>query len=173
MKRIAIVGIGNRLMGDDGFSSYIAEALEGNVKGCDVIDLGSAGVSAIEVLKDYDVVIIIDAVLSDKDFEISKMDLEIDSDEITSTVLDYEYSGSHGLGIQSVLTTLKIMGYNPVVYLIGCKPYLLEPRIGLSQELKSKIGQIVQQIADFLKGLGIQVDVDGVKKKIEKVISAD
>jgi len=175
MKRIAIVGVGNRLMGDDGFGSYMAEALEGNVKGCDIIDLGATGVSAIDIIKDYDIIIIIDAVLSEKDFEVSKINAEIDSDEITSTVLDYEYSGSHGLGIQSVLTTLKIMGYNPAeVYLIGCKPYTLEPKLGLSQELESKLEQIIQAISDFLnREFGIQVDVNGVKKKLEKVTKDD
>ncbi|WP_016729708.1 hydrogenase maturation protease [Saccharolobus islandicus] len=172
MKRIAIVGVGNRLMGDDGFGSYMAEALYGNVKGCDVIDLGAAGASAMEVLKDYDIIILIDAVAMDKDFDISRMDINIDSDEVTSTILDFEYSGSHGVGIQSILTTLKIMGYAPEVYLVGCKPYVLDVKLGLSEELRRKLDQIVLSLAEFLKkNFGIEVIVDDTIKKLYGVVN--
>lgn len=172
MKRIAIVGIGNRLMGDDGFGSYLAEALEGNVKGCDVIDLGASGVSSLEILKDYDVIILIDAIMleDNKDIFITKMDQEIDSEEITSTVVDFQYSGSHGLGIQSVITTLRILGYTPEVYVFGCKPYVLDVKMGISDELMSKLDQIITSLYNFLKKFGIEFDTQKTIEKLKLVI---
>ncbi|BFH73938.1 hypothetical protein SJAV_18820 [Sulfurisphaera javensis] len=171
MKRIAIVGVGNRLMGDDGLGSYLAEALQGNVKGCEVIDLGASGIASFEILKDFDIIIILDAIMmEDKDFDIIKVNNEIDSDELTSTVLDFEYSGSHGLGIQSVLTTLRIMGYFPEVYIVGCRHYVLDVKMGLSKELSEKLENIVIKLADFVKKFNIEIDIKGVLEKLNKVM---
>ncbi len=169
MKRIAIVGVGNILMGDDGCGSYIAEALINSIEGVDVINLGSTGIAGIESLKDYDVLIIIDAMLTDKEVDVVKINLEVNLDEITSTVLDLKYSGSHGLGIQSVLTMLRLMGSSPEVYIIGCKPYELEPKIGLSEAIKRNLPEISEALIKVMSDLKIKYNKEEIKRRILEI----
>ena len=168
MKRIAIVGVGNRLMGDDGCGSYIAEFLRDKVQGADVIDLGSSGVNALDLLKDYDVLIIIDAMLGNNDVEVKKIEISMDEEEITSTVLDLEYSGSHGVGIQSILFMLRLMGFSPEVYIIGCKPYRMEPGIGLSEEVRKNLPLVIRKLINLASRFDIKVSED-VIKEVEKI----
>lgn len=175
MKRIAIVGVGNRIMGDDGLGSYLAQAMQGNVEGADVIDLGSAGVNAIDYLKEYDIIIILDAVAVDQEgvyVSEEKIDEE-DADQVTSTVLDMQISGSHGMGIQSTLFILKLMGYNPKIFIIGHRPYVLEPMNGISEKLKEKVPQILDALKDVLKPYNVKIDKEIVLKNFEEVISSD
>ncbi|AOL15444.1 hydrogenase maturation protease [Sulfolobus sp. A20] len=169
MKRIAIVGVGNILMSDDGCGSHIAEALMNSIEGVDVIDLGSTGIAGIESLKDYDVLIIIDAMLTDKEVDVVKINLEVNLDEVASTVLDLKYSGSHGLGIQSVLTMLKLMGSSSEVYIIGCKPYSLEPKIGLSEEVKKNLPKIAEALLKVMSDFKINYDEEEIKRRVLQV----
>jgi len=168
MKRIAIVGVGNRLMGDDGCGSYIAEFLRDKVQGADVIDLGSSGVNSLDLLKDYDVLIIIDAMLGENDVEVRKMEISVDEEEMASTVLDLEYSGSHGVGIQSLLFMLKLMGFSPEVYLIGCKPYKIEPRVGLSEEVRKNLPLVVRELINLASKFNVRIEESAIKE-VDKI----
>ena len=175
MKRIGIIGVGNRLMGDDGLGSYLAQALQGNVEGAEVIDLGSAGVNAIDYLKEFDVVVILDAVAIDQEgVYVSEENVnERDPDQLTSTVLDFELSGSHGLGIQSTLLILKLMGYSPKIFIIGHKPYVIEPMKGISDKLKEKVPQILDMLQEVLKPYNVRINKEGALKSFHEVINSD
>ncbi len=60
---IAVIGVGNPLMGDEGAGIAAIEALGGRdlPDSVELIDAGSVGMSLLHIIKDYDAVIIIDA----------------------------------------------------------------------------------------------------------------
>ncbi len=166
MRRVAIVGVGNTMMGDDGVGSLIAQALEGIVENASVIDLGSSGLSAIEWLMDYDVIVIVDAMLTEKEVEVIKLNLNVDEEEVTSTVLDMEYSGSHGLGVQSVLLMLKLMGASPDIYVVGVKPYSMEARMGISEEMKRVLPKVLSELDKVLSSLKVKYNRAELERRV-------
>ena len=61
-KRILVAGIGNRLMGDDGFGPRVIDILESMElpENVEVRDIGTAGITIATDLSDYDFVIFLD-----------------------------------------------------------------------------------------------------------------
>ncbi|MCW1302491.1 MAG: hydrogenase maturation protease [Candidatus Rehaiarchaeum fermentans] len=172
--KVVIAGVGNRLMGDDGCGSYLAEALEGSVINADVIDMGATGISAIEILKDYDVIIIIDAAIIDKPVEVIHFTPQLNEDTATSTTLDLIFSGSHGLGIETILTFLRIYGYNPSrIIIIGCKAYYMDYNLGLSKELLHNMPNIVEIIERLLKEYNIILDKQKFISRLYEILGVN
>jgi hydrogenase maturation protease len=64
MKKIVVLGVGNRLMGDDGFGPRIIEALEKREmpSNVELIDAGVGGMAILSWIENTDKVIIIDSV---------------------------------------------------------------------------------------------------------------
>ncbi len=64
MKKIVVLGIGNRLMGDDGFGPRIIEALEkqGLPENVELIDAGVGGIAILSWIENADKIIIVDSV---------------------------------------------------------------------------------------------------------------
>jgi hydrogenase maturation protease len=170
MRRVAIVGVGNTMMGDDGVGPLITQALEGLVENADVIDLGGSGLSAIEGLMDYDVIVIVDAMLTEKEVEVIRLNPSVDEEEVTSAVLDMEYSGSHGLGVQSVLLMLKLMGASPDIYVVGVKPYVVEPRMEISEEMRRALPKVLDELDKVLSSLKIKYNRVDLERRVLGVV---
>ena len=64
MKKIVILGVGNRLMGDDGFGPKALDELEKRnmPENVELIDAGVGGIAILSWIEDADKVIIIDSV---------------------------------------------------------------------------------------------------------------
>jgi len=62
-KNLAVIAVGNELMGDDGIGPAILNALfrEPLPEGVDLIDGGTGGMSLLHIMKDYNRVIFIDS----------------------------------------------------------------------------------------------------------------
>jgi len=67
-RRIAVVGLGNVLMGDDAFGPYVVRMLEAEYEfldGVTVLDLGTPGLDLTPHLSDIDALIVVDTVHSE------------------------------------------------------------------------------------------------------------
>jgi hydrogenase maturation protease len=64
MKKIVVLGVGNRLMGDDGFGPRVIEALEKRdiPSNVEVMDAGVGGMAILSWIEGADKVVIIDSV---------------------------------------------------------------------------------------------------------------
>jgi hydrogenase maturation protease len=64
MKKIVVLGVGNRLMGDDGFGPRIIEELEKRTvpSNVELMDAGVGGMAILSWIEDADKVVIIDSV---------------------------------------------------------------------------------------------------------------
>ena len=137
--RIAVVGVGNLLLKDEGIGVHIAHALQQidtphNVK---IID-GGTSPDLPYYLKEVDKLIIIDAVKAGGQpgtiYRFHPDDVNIESEGITSL---------HELGLEQSLKMMSLIGSEPKeIVIIGIEPKEIDWGTELSTELQEKIPEI-------------------------------
>ncbi len=162
--RILIAGIGNIFMRDDGCGSFLAQALEGKV-GVDVKDFGTGGISLVDELENYDLIIILDIADINENIKIFEVN-DINENDIVQTVLSMSLGGSHGLGIEDILTILKSKGTKVKIILLTCKPKILNPGIGLSEECTNNAFLAIEELEKILEKFNIKMNAEEVKKSL-------
>jgi hydrogenase maturation protease len=151
---ILVLGLGNVLMGDDGFGPAVVRAFEAEyVTGPDVtvIDIGTPGLDLTPWLADAGQVIIVDTV---------KCDLPPGSMKIydKAGVLRYPASarvGPHDPGVKETLLALEFAGREPrELTLIGVVPEHTEMAVTLSPALDAAVAPAVEAVAAALERFG-------------------
>ena len=158
-KRILVAGVGNRLMGDDGFGPRVIDLLASIElpENVEVRDVGTAGITIATDLEDYDEAIFLDSV-----------EMEGPPGRLSKALLKVSGSGSdvsqlarmtlHEVGLEGLLMFAKSIGVLPEeVILIGCIPRSLEPSLELSGEVEEATHAAVDLV---LKTLGIEKKKD-------------
>jgi hydrogenase maturation protease len=137
-KRILVAGIGNRLMGDDGFGPRVIDNLESMdlPDYVEVLDVGTAGITIATELSDYNFVIFLDTMNMEGDFgKIYESRLEVK--EGIDDVSDIAKTTLHEVGPEGLLRFSKTIGtLPPKVVLIGCKPKNVTVSLDLSPEVE-------------------------------------
>jgi len=138
--RLAVIGMGNLLLKDEGIGVHIARALQqiDIPHGIKIID-GGTSPDLPYYLKDVDKLIIIDAVKAgDKPGTVYRFhphDVNIESEGVISV---------HELSLEQSLKTMSLMGSEPKeVVIIGIEPKEIDWGTELSAELQQKIPEIV------------------------------
>ncbi|QXJ35508.1 hydrogenase maturation protease [Saccharolobus shibatae] len=149
-----IIGVGNRLMKDDGFGSCLAEVIIGKVNNAEVIDLGLGNLLGIDLEK-YDTIIILDVANISEDYGIYK---------ITQTSEEGLEQSLHDSGLNTILKIYE----NKDFYIVACKPEEIEVGYGLSKECFLRIEKLIPEFMTFLKKLGIDADFN-VMEIIEEI----
>jgi hydrogenase maturation protease len=139
---ISVLGLGNVLMGDDGFGPAAIHALEADYSVGDdveVFDLGTPGLDLMPWLADVDRVVIVDTVKSDLPPGTMRIYDKRD-------VLRHPPSvrvGPHDPCVKDALLTLEFAGRAPrELTLIGVVP----ARTGLAATLSPEVGAAVQPV---------------------------
>ena len=60
----AVIGIGNLLRADDGVGIHVIQRLEDEIKGCDAVDMATAGIDLLEHIRGREKVVIVDAIIT-------------------------------------------------------------------------------------------------------------
>lgn len=147
--KILVAGIGNKLKSDDGFGPQVVEELTKRElpPDVDVIDYGTSSLKALLDLKEYDLVIFVDAIDKGKkagEIFIVKPRLE----ELEETI---EIS-LHEVDLEKMLTMAKTLKMLPKkVIIIGCQPKELSDEIKMSEEVKEAVKKTVEIIVKILK----------------------
>jgi hydrogenase maturation protease len=138
--RLAVIGVGNLLLKDEGIGVHITRALQqiDIPHGIKIID-GGTSPDLPYYLKDVDKLIIIDAVKAgDKPGTVYRFhphDVNIESERVISV---------HELSLEQSLKIMSLMGSEPKeVVIIGIEPKEIDWGIELSAELQQKIPEIV------------------------------
>ena len=148
--QILIAGIGNRLMGDDGFGPRVVDLLLSRdlPDGVEARDFGTAGLTIATELSEYDAAIFLDSAKFEGEpgsLQRSRLEVEAgidDSAELARLTL-------HEVGLEGLLKFSKSIGTLPQkVYLIGCKPKVLVPTLELSPEVESAVEEAVSMVMD-------------------------
>jgi hydrogenase maturation protease len=156
-ENIGILGVGNTIVGDEGFGVHAVSYLDRNFVFPDNVRLqdgGTAGIFLSPFLEECDRVIVIDAV--DIDAEPGSLHY-YSSEDVKAGKISTRMS-PHQLGLLEVLEICKLRDAAPQHLEFYCVvPKSLEPSTELSDVVAPKIQEIARLVLARLEELGIQV----------------
>jgi hydrogenase maturation protease len=149
-----VLGLGNVLMGDDGFGPAAVRAFEAEyVVGPDVlvVDVGTPGLDLMPWLADAEQVIIVDTVKSREPPGTLRVYGKTDVIRHPPSVR----VGPHDPGVKEALLTLEFAGRAPrELVLIGVVPERTEMAVHLSETLEGVLPTVVEAIAAQVERFG-------------------
>jgi len=145
---ILVAGIGNDLLGDDGFGPSVVRRLVGADLGPDVrvLDVGLRGVHlAYDIADDVDTLIVVDLVaIVEPPGTVVVLDADVD--EITRQSLD-----GHGIDLLGVIELARQIGRGPrQVLVVGCTPVSCEPGASLSPLIVEAVERTTSIVTDLV-----------------------
>lgn len=159
-KNTAVLGIGNPLMGDDGFGYFIIQELQKKTGiNADIIDAGTDPGIVLEALLSYEYLILIDTL----DFNEKPGTLcRVSFNDLQKIDQDLSFSIHH----INPITMLKLvrqmqkagktLAFEPKGYLLGIQPKNISPGLGLSPDLVKALPRAVDFIIKTLSTKGEQ-----------------
>jgi len=152
---IALIGIGNLLLSDEGVGVHAINKLNDEYKfpeSVRLIDGGTMGLDILPFLEGNDKVLIIDAVNFHK--EPGTIEI-IEGDEIPK-FLSSKLS-VHQIGIPDMLFAARLMDIIPSeICLIGIQPKSIVPGLELSEEIKNRFEALLERIFQKLSEWGVE-----------------
>lgn len=154
---VFILGLGNVLMGDDGFGPYVTGAFADQYElGSEVemIDLGTPGLDLTPWLADASHIIVIDTIRANE----PPGTLRIYDKAAIVRNAPFARIGPHDPGLKETLLTLEFAGRAPdAVTLIGVVPARVAMGTALSDPVAGALPAALTAIVDELRRLDIQV----------------
>ena len=131
-------------MKDDGIGAHIVNELEKLrlPEGVKVLDAGTKGLGLVDLMRQAPKVIFVDAVDIGKEPGTVK---RYTPQEIKEVNVKVKFS-LHEVGLPQVLRLASLLGVSPEVVIFGIQPKDLSRGIGLSQELKRAVPNIVESV---------------------------
>lgn len=154
MTQVAVVGLGNVLVGDDAFGPYVVRQFDAHYDvddGVRVLDLGTPGLDLAPHLDGLDALIVVDTV---------------DGDGPPGTLRTYgkdallakptpSRTNPHQPGVKETLLMLELEGEAPAeVLLVGVVPERVETGVGLTDALQDAVPEVLATVAEELARLG-------------------
>lgn len=142
--KIAVIGIGNLLMGDEGVGIHVIRHLrkDKDLLGIDLVDGGTGGFHLLNHFLDHDMVVIADAALDYKTpGTITRLEPRYSSDYPPTLV-------AHDIGLKDILDALELMEKKPKIFLFTIS--IREPE-GATLDLSPEIRAAVQPAAERIK----------------------
>ena len=153
--KIAVIGIGNVLAGDDAVGPHVVRVLEARYElpdGVQVIDAGTPGYDLTAFLVGLDAVVLVDAVKAKG----SPGEVRLFDERALLEKAPILAMSPHEPGVREALLNARFMGVMPgVVRLVGIVPAATETGIGLSPEVRAGVGAAVESIVRELGALGV------------------
>ncbi len=166
-KKILIAGVGNVLLGDDGFGVEVANRLMAHAdvpEWANVIETGIGGMSLIqELMYGYEALIIIDAYArggQPGDLYLLEPVLPDLSDLAPSQLRDYFADTHYATPIRALSLLAQVAEPPKTLRILGCEPVELDDmKIGLSPEVETAVAKAVTMVIELLahyteQGLG-------------------
>lgn len=155
--RIAVIGIGNVLTGDDAVGPHVVRVFEaryGVPPDVQVMDAGTPGYDLTAFIAGLEGLVLVDAVKA----KAAPGTLRVyDKEELLHKAPVLAMS-PHEPGVREALMNAEFMGVSPkVVKLVGVVPASVATGIGLSPEVRAAIDGAVAQVAKELAALGVAV----------------
>ncbi|MBI2091437.1 MAG: hydrogenase maturation protease [Deltaproteobacteria bacterium] len=161
-QKTAIIGIGNKLMGDEGIGVHAIEHLRnspsppplshqgrGNNVKVDLVDGGTGGIALLHILEKYEHAIIIDAA----DFGGEKGEIchfDIDSKQIILKP-DSDQISLHSMSLAGIIKLANQLDIKlPKITIIAVQPEKIAPQMELSSSCKSSIMGIEKMIKEII-----------------------
>jgi hydrogenase maturation protease len=148
MSGIAVIGIGNPLMGDDGAGTAVLDVLseKGLPDGVEVIELGSGGLTLLHRMEDFESVVLADAV----DFGGKPGEVRLFSPDEVDSVKTMGYS-LHDVDILKVIELARQMDQCPDRIMIAAiQPENLRPSTELSPSVSANLRDLADRIHELV-----------------------
>jgi hydrogenase maturation protease len=160
MARIVVIGLGNVLMGDDGFGPYVAKVLEGWYEWPEdvhLVEIGTQGLDLTPYVRGAEALVVASSIhrgaAPGTSFRLEHeevMDRQLPEREPKLRHSPYEP------GIRNLVLTLEFTGGAPRrVWVVGAQPETVELTGGLSDSVKPALGRAVDEVLAILAGLGV------------------
>ena len=155
--RVAIIGIGNVLTGDDAIGPHVVRVVEARYALPDevqVIDAGTPGYDLTAFMAGLDAVLLVDAVKAKG----AAGELRVyDRAELVAKPPVLAMS-PHEPGVREAIMNADFMGVTPkVVRLVGVIPAATATGIGLSTAVRAAVPAAVARVAEELAALGVTI----------------
>ncbi|PRX46515.1 hydrogenase maturation protease [Prauserella shujinwangii] len=151
--RVLVAGLGNGLLGDDGFGTEVVRRLADEVlpSWVQIADFGlRGGHLTCDLLGGYDTTVLIDATPhGGPPGGLYVLGAELDEEDPSAlpALLD-----SHGFRPEAALRLLQVLGVDAgQVYLVGCEP-VRGAGVGLSAPVAAAVGDAVRIVTDLVWG---------------------
>lgn len=145
---ILILGIGNILMSDEGVGIKVIEKLEQDYSlppNITLLDGGTAGYTLLDIMKDYEKIIIIDAVLGGKEpgtiYRLTANDI--------MTKPELKLSG-HQIDLSEVVALAQKLRELPELLLFGVEPASMDYSTEIGPEVSGVMDRLIETILDEL-----------------------
>jgi hydrogenase maturation protease len=162
--RILVAGVGNVLLGDDGFGVEVARCLLAEPAtlpaAARVVDFGTRAVHlAYELLEGYDGVVLVDAMARGEapgTVFVFEPDLAPVAEDAAGALLDAPMMDAHSMHPAAVLRMALGLGARlPFVRVVGCEPADIDPAfegsIGLSAPVLDAVERAARVVRDLVQ----------------------
>jgi len=152
-----IIGVGNLLLSDEGVGIHAAQRLIREYHLPEevlVLDGGTLGLDLLYYLEGIENLLIIDAVLMNKEpGTLLRM-----VDEEVPSYMSFKMSPHH-IGIPDMLFAAKLKGlYPPNVVLLGVQPGVVDIGLDLSEPVANQVDTLLEQVIEQLEHWGCQLE---------------
>lgn len=155
-ERILVLGIGNILMKDEGVGCRVVEALWERYEFPDNVDLddsGTMGMTILNLLRQYDFVLVVDAV--DGTGHPGGTVIRLEPEDIASNQVMHSL---HDTRFVDVLQAAELIGIRPQGHVVGIQVEDMAPdelTIGLSDEVEAALDTAIDAVLTVLAERGI------------------
>lgn len=144
--RVAVIGVGNVLMGDEGVGIAVVKELR-RMGLKDVYDCGTMGLDVVNVMLDYDKVVVVDAVRGfGRPGEVFKLKLE-----------DLNFEGTlvslHDINLINALKFASNVFDLPEIVIVGIEIERIGEGMELSEEVRKAIPKAVELVLEELENV--------------------
>lgn len=154
MKKIGVIGLGNKLRQDDGIGIILLEKLEQQKnlfpKNVTLINAGIPGINLIHIVEPFDEIIFLDAVNLNKKPGISFF---FKPEEVSSQKNNNSVS-IHETDVLKIINIYKkIKQDDKQFYIFGVQPKKLEYGENLTIEIRNNLEKIIKKLTDIINEL--------------------
>ena len=153
--RVLVAGMGNDLLGDDGFGIAVIRrfAEDGVPEGVRVYESGIAGIGLVQELIDgYEALIVVDAAdRGERPGAVILLEAEVPNrEELTEESRQEVLADTHLTVPSQALTLARALDIlPPTVYILGCQPGEMELGMGLSEPVERGVAEAVERLREL------------------------
>lgn len=154
--KVAIVGVGNILLQDEGVGVQAIEKLRERFEfpeDVSIIDGGTMGLDLLPFIEDTDRLILIDAI----DLKKEPGSIGIIEDKKVPAVMKTKIS-PHQIGLSDLFAVMRLLEKEPErISVIGVQPKSVQTGTELSAQVRQSLNDLIGAIIDKLKEWGVEV----------------
>ena len=161
--RIALIGLGNILLKDEGVGVHAVEALKRNCEFPEevrLIDGGTLGLDLLPLIEGLEKILFVDAM----DLKKEPGTIAVIEDQEIPSLLEPKLS-LHHVGLSDLLFASRFMGNQPAkMALVGIQPETMEIGLDLSPAILHRFEELLQTVVGKLREWGLEVKEKTVRE---------